>query len=101
MTDHELFVLKGVIAFFGFMLLLYHMMVTSEDMSVARALRYVALLSAAGAVSFASQEQIRMDVEWERRQWGGMVTAVLIVVCAIASILEDHGVRLWHNRKRG
>lgn len=99
MDDHTLFLIKGVIAFLGAIILLHHMIETEGDMSLARALRYVALFAAAAAVAYASQEQIRQGVEWESRQWGGLLVAVFVLLAAIASELEDRGITLTVYRK--
>lgn len=95
MSDEQLFLLKGVVSGLALIALLFHMVTTHGDMSLARALRYVALLSAAAAIAFASQEQLNeVGVEWRPRNWGGVITATLVLAASIASIMEDRGIRL-------
>lgn len=96
MTQTEwAFALKGVIATAALLALLWHMVTTHGEMSLARALRYVALLSASASIAFASQEQLNeVGLEWRPRQWGGVITATLVLLASVASILEDRGVRL-------
>lgn len=99
MSDATLFWIKGVLALLGLMLLLWHMFSMEEDLSPARTLRYVALLIAASAVAFASQEQIREQAEWVAFNWGGMAAATAITAASIASLLEDRGITLRRRRK--
>ena len=98
MSEETAFLIKGVAAVGSLLLLIGHMATTKGEMSLARALRYVALLVAAGAVAFASQEQIREGAHWEARQWGGVAIIITVTAAAIASILEDRGTTLRFRR---
>lgn len=102
MTETEwAFLAKGILATIALLALLYHMVTTHGEMSLARALRYVALLVAAAAVAFASQEQLNeVGLEWRPRQWGGVTIATTVLAASIASIMEDRGIRLPTIRRK-
>lgn len=93
------YLLKGGLGILGLLLLLWHMFTTPGPMSVARALRYVALMTAAGAVGFVSQTQLRVLPPWGPPQWSGLVIALAVIVAAIASLMEDRGITLRRRRK--
>lgn len=94
MDDHTLYWIKGLIALAGLCLLLVHMLHTREPMSTAKRLRYVGLLMASGTITYASQRQIATGPEWTSIQWGAFLTALVILIAAICSLIEEQGPRL-------
>lgn len=99
MSAQILFIVKGGLAVLALVLLLWHMLADLEKMRLAQALRYVALLTAAGTVAFASQEQLREGAPWMPRQWGGLLIAIMVIVASIASLREARRDRLPASRR--
>lgn len=68
-------------------------------MTLAQRLRYVALLSYATAVGWASYEQFKQEgLEWESRNNGAMFATVMLVVAAVASLIEV-AIKEKHNER--
>lgn len=98
MTDHHWFFVKGVVSLIGLAILLHHMQ-EADVRTPARKLRYVALMTAAGAVALASVLQFRDPAAvWDTRAWLGSGLASIVAIAAIASVMEDYGITLRRPR---
>lgn len=90
----EFYVIKGVVALVGTLMLIWHMASTwDETRGWGQRLRYITLLCCAAVFTFSSVEQTNQDTVVNYRNVGALMCVVLLVVTMVVSIreyLRDH-----------
>ena len=85
---------KGYVGLAGTLVLLVHMHETwGRVETLARRMRYYALLAAAVLLAGASVEQVHQGAEVNLRNIGGLVVSLVILAAAVVSALEDRHAR--------
>lgn len=93
---------KGYIGLAATLALLAHMHETwGRVETLARRLRYYALLAAAVLLAGASVEQVHQNADVNWRNIGGMIVSVIILVAAVVSIVEDRNIYRDTSRDTG
>lgn len=94
MDSETFFVVKGLVALVGTLLLVAHMWRTRHDeMSLGQVLRYLTLLGFAVLGAAASPEQIGEGVGVEGRNKAALGLFVLLNITALVSIYEQRPKR--------
>ena len=91
MSDHALFVLKGVIAFIAIMLYGFHLwQIRNKQMEVDQVARFIALFFGGIAVFGPSVDQIADGIKWEGRHLFPLAFVITLCVAAVLSIRAEH-----------
>lgn len=84
-----LFWIKGIVALTALALHIWHMSHTPRPLRLVVKLRFVAMMSAAGLIAFASQDQISSPPDWSMLHSLSLAVASVLLTAAVAGLWED------------
>lgn len=86
---HEFYILKGIVALLGTVLLIAHMVSKREPMTLGQTLRYLTLLYLAVLITGASVEQTSQHAVVNYRNLAVIPGVLLLIVAAAVSLYES------------